>query len=114
MSDHDPTACTDSNCKVLACKLAAWRCGGGLNVAASAMPSRFRAGNPQRANPVWERGIVTERRPDGSVMPMLHAETLNAIPVKAYGENRRNYDEQRRRLRTDPTVLSNERAAQGA
>lgn len=114
MSDHDPTACTDGNCRVLACKLVAWRTGGGLNVAASAMPSRFKAGNPQRANPVWERGIVTERRCDGSVMPMLHAETLNPIPVKAYGEGRRGYDEQRRRLRTDPNVLARERTAQGA
>lgn len=113
MTDHDPTACTDGNCKVLACKLVAWR-NGGMNLAASATPSRYRVGNPQRANPVWERGIVTERRCDGSVMPMLNAETLDPIPIKAYGEGRRGFDEQRRRLRTDPNVLSAERNAQGA
>lgn len=81
-------------------KLRYWR-EHGLNVAPSALPSRTPGAAPATPDPAWERGIVTETRPDGSVMPMLN-DHLEPIPIKAYGENRRHYEGIRKRQLSGP------------
>lgn len=100
-ADHqgcDPDVC-------LAAKLRYWRAEGGLQVAPSATPSRFKAGRPERANPVWERGTVSEARPGGTRMPYLD-EKLNPIRVKQFGERRHEYESRIKRLKTDPNVFA--------
>lgn len=70
----------------------------GVAVAPSATPSRFHHGRRRKVEaPSWEKGIVTETRPDGSKMPMLD-ESLRPIHVKQYAEKRTEYDATRRRL----------------
>jgi hypothetical protein len=65
------------------------------------MPSRMNSVPPPTANPAWERGIVTEKRPDGSVMPILN-KNMKPLRVKEYSENRRAIDAQLRKVK-NPT-----------
>jgi hypothetical protein len=64
----------------------------GLMVAPSAMPSRMNTKPPPTANPAWERGIVTQKRPDGSEMPVFRPNSREPLRVKEYGEHRRTVD----------------------
>ena len=75
----------------------------GVAVTPSSMPSRFQHGKIRKPEPPsWEKGIVTETRPDGSRMPMLD-EHLRPIHVKQYAERKHEFDAERRRLATAPT-----------
>ena len=73
----------------------------GVSVAPSALPSQMNSVAPPTANPAWERGIVTESRPDGSRMPILDA-SLKPIRVKEYAQRRREIDA-KVRLAKNPT-----------
>jgi hypothetical protein len=56
--------------------------------------------------PSWENGIVTDRRPDGSRMPVLAPGTLRPLGVHEQASMRHRIDEGLRRLHNDPQVLS--------
>lgn len=71
----------------------------GVSVAPSATPSRMNTLPPRKADPAWERGIISERRPDGSRMPILRPGTTTPLRVKEYGERRREIDESIRRTK---------------
>lgn len=74
-----------------------------------ATPSRMNTVPPARSQfNGWERGIVTDRRPDGSEMPLLNAKG-HPVGVKTYAENRHQIDEARRRVAHDPSVLTRKR-----
>jgi hypothetical protein len=60
-------------------------------------PGRFIS----ETNCSWEAGIAGESRPGGTFMPYLGAEG-HPIPIKEFGENRRKYEEARRRLAQSP------------
>lgn len=75
----------------------------GIQLSPAATPNRrLLRPDPGVAKPKlsWEAGVVTERRVDGSQMPVLEPGTRHPIGVKQYGENRRAFDEQRKRLKT--------------
>jgi hypothetical protein len=63
----------------------------GVTVAPSALPSQMNSVPPRTANPAWERGIVTEKRPGGHVVPVLDSR-LKPIRVKQYAQKRREID----------------------
>ena len=82
-------------------------------VAPSATPNRAasrtrRFRRPQA--PSWERATMGETRADGSRMPYLGSDG-KPIPIKAWGEGRRGYEQQVKRLKSDPNVFAAERAA---
>jgi hypothetical protein len=52
-----------------------------------------------KPNPAWERGIKGEHRPDGSFMPYLNGD-MDPIRMKDWGENRRVYEAELAKLRT--------------
>lgn len=64
----------------------------GVAVAPSAMPSRMNSVPPPKANPVWEKQIITDRRPDGSQMPIFAPGTRRPLRIKEYGQKRREID----------------------
>lgn len=74
-------------------------------IAPSAMPSRMNHNPPPKANPVWERGIVTDKRPGGFEMPLLRPGTTEPLRVKEHSEKRRDIDAQLRNLKTRSTPL---------
>lgn len=87
----------------LAEKLRYWRSEGSLMLDPKATPSRTpNKAPPAKAQPNWEAGIVTEKRPGGTEMPMIDAQTLNPIRVKAYSERRSHYEAERRKLHNAP------------
>lgn len=56
--------------------------------------------------PVWEKGKVYEERPGGFRVPMVHASSPSQpVTVKQYQNNRHGYDEQRKRLKSDPNIF---------
>jgi hypothetical protein len=57
---------------------------------------------PPKANPAWERGIVTETRPGGYRVPVL-GENMKPIRVKEYGQRRREIESRLRQLKNPPT-----------
>lgn len=72
-----------------------------VSVSPSATPTRNVGPPPPPGEDTsnnWEKGIKTETRPDGSVMPWISSETLQPIPIKKYTENRRAYDQARERV----------------
>lgn len=72
-------------------------------VAPSATPSRYRHGKLRKpAQPSWEKGIPTEKRPGGFEMPYLR-EDGSKIRVKEYGERRREIESIRDRQRHAPS-----------
>lgn len=73
----------------------------GVMAAPSATPSRMNDVAPPKANPAWERGIVTESRPGGYRVPVLDA-NFKPIRVKQYAQNRRKIEEGLRRIK-NPT-----------
>jgi len=82
-----------------------------IHVSNEAIPNRLnnqRRVPPRTADPAWERGYVTERRPGGTVMPMLVPGTTRPMRVKQYAEGRQGFEEQRRRLRSDHTIFTKE------
>lgn len=54
-----------------------------------------------KADPAWERGIVTDKRPGGFEMPLLDSE-FNPVRLKHYAENRHKIEARREQLRSDP------------
>jgi hypothetical protein len=64
-----------------------------VNLAPSATPSRnlgkqvFPQGTRYNA---WERGVVSEPRPDGSRMPLVNKD-LSYVSTKQYAENSRHF-----------------------
>jgi hypothetical protein len=54
-----------------------------------------------KADPAWERGVVTDKRPGGFEMPLLDSE-LNPVRMKHYAENRHKIEARREQLRNDP------------
>lgn len=74
-------------------------------VAPSAMPSRMNSIPPPTAKPVWERGVVTDKRPDGSEMPVFSPGTREPLRVHEYSEKRRFVEERRRLLKTSERPL---------
>lgn len=76
-----------------------------LMVAPSAMPTRMNDKPPPRANPAWERGVVTQQRPDGSRMPLLRPGTLEPMRVKEHSERARDIKAQLKNLHTRETLL---------
>lgn len=102
--------CTDADCEAhYACRLRAK----GIAVAPSATPNRT-ANRPRPFRkpvaPSWERGAVTEARVDGSRMPYLGSDG-RPIRVKAWGENRRQFEGRVKQLKSDPTVFSTSQSA---
>lgn len=80
----------------------------GVQVSASAMPSRHnRKATPTEA-PSWEKGVAGERRPDGSFMPYVGADRQ---PIGVYEQAHRRHEltEQVSRLKADPTIFEKER-----
>lgn len=77
----------------------------GVSVKPSAMPSRMNAKPPRKADPAWERGIVSETRVDGSRMPLLAPGTRHPLRVHEYAQKRRDIDAQVRNLKTRPEAL---------
>lgn len=77
------------------CAPCRWRT---VSVSPSAMPTRHNHKAPRKPDPAWERGIVTERRPDGSEMPYLDGKG-NPIHVKQFAENRASYEAQIKALK---------------
>jgi hypothetical protein len=53
---------------------------------------------PPKADPAWERGIVTETRPGGYRVPVL-GENMKPIRVKEYYGNKRKIDARLRQLK---------------
>lgn len=56
------------------------------------MPTRMNSIPPAKHNPAWEKGIITDKRPDGSEMPILEPGTSTPLHVKQYYENKRTID----------------------
>lgn len=68
-----------------------------LSIAPSATPSRMNTNPPPKANPVWERTIPTQERPDGSRMPFLSPTTGKPMRIREFNENKAKVREARRR-----------------
>lgn len=105
--------CTVDGCtRCFACRLRAK----GVAVSPSATPNRT-ANRRQPMRPLeapsWEKGTVGEKRPDGSVMPYLGSDGT-PIPVKSWADNRAGFEQQVKRLKSDPHVFKNERAKASA
>lgn len=99
------SVCTTPECTShFACVLRAK----GVQLAPSATPNRSAArkyvARPMR-EPSWEKGIVTETRPDGSRMPILAPGTTRPLGVAEYASQRHRVDEGIRRLHSDPDVF---------
>lgn len=75
----------------------------GVQVSPAATPSRTRQLKKPTDPPSWEAGIVTDKRPDGSQMPLLTSGG-DVMRVKEYGENRRSIDAQVKALKTPATT----------
>ena len=73
----------------------------GVMAAPSATPDRMNGNPPPMANPAWERGIVTETRPGGHVVPVLNA-NMKPLRVKEYSQHRRAIDSRLRQIK-NPT-----------
>lgn len=70
-----------------------------LLIAPSAMPTRMNNVPPPKANPVWERQIITDKRPDGSEMPIFRPGTTTPLRIKEYSERKREIDSGLKRLK---------------
>lgn len=76
-------------------------CGGNLQRDYSAVyysneatPTRFhdrKQKPPKVSEPSWEKGVVTDKRPGGTEMPLLNPDH-SPVHVKQYAENRRAID----------------------
>ncbi len=80
-------------------------------VAPSATPTRTANRRQPFRRPVapsWEKGTVSEARPGGTRMPYLDAKGA-PIATKAWGENRRGFEQQVKRLKNDPNVFAADR-----
>jgi hypothetical protein len=74
-------------------------------VAPSAMPSRYHHGALRKPKqPSWERGIATESRPGGAVMPYIN-EKGDKVRVKEFGQRRHEIAAIRDRQRNAPRPL---------
>lgn len=77
-----------------------------VGVAPSAMPTRMNKVPPPKANPVWEKQIITDKRCDGSEMPIFERGTNQPLHVKQYTEDRRYYDEGLKRVKSDEPIFT--------
>ena len=60
--------------------------------------------------PVWEGTKVTEKRPGGFEIPLVHADNpSNPVTAKQMQNRRGHYERQLDRLKNDPTVFRDER-----
>jgi hypothetical protein len=76
------------------------------NIAPSATPSRMNSVPPPKANPAWERGVVTQKRPGGTEMPVFRpGSTSSYLRVKEAGERRREIDRTLKDYATRTTPL---------
>lgn len=89
MTVHDP----DCGCDTYGCQIRRK----GVDFSANATQTR-RARRPWRpkVEASWEKGVAGETRADGSRMPYLDG-TGRPIPIKEFGERRRELTEIRRR-----------------
>lgn len=80
----------------------------GLHFSATATPTaRASSAPPRTPDPAWERGIVGERRPDGSFMPVLRPGSVGTpLRVHEHSSIRGQVDEGIKRLKTDPHVFT--------
>lgn len=81
----------------------------GVQVSPAATPSRVAVRvQPHRpiVEPSWEKGIVGERRVDGSFMPVLAPGTTRPLGVHERAGNRTKVEEGIKRLKSDPDVFS--------
>lgn len=103
--------CHEEDCtQHLGCRLRAK----GMQLSPKATPTKTRRHKYRPpSQPSWEAGVAGERRPDGSFMPYLDADR-NEMGVKEYAERRRDVDAAVGRLKSDPTVFSNESTSTSA
>lgn len=81
----------------------------GVQVSPKATPSRVRnRTQPVRpmAEPSWEKGIVGERRIDGSFMPVLVPGSDRPMGVHEQAGQRSTVETGLRRLKSDPHVFT--------
>lgn len=99
------SVCADPACTIhYACALRAK----GVQVSPKATPNRVTARKPvvrPMVDPSWEKGIVSEPRPDGSRMPILAPGTTRPLGVAEYASQRQSVDAGLRRLHSDPDVF---------
>ena len=69
---------------------------------AAATPSVKNKVPPSKANPVWEKGIAGEHRPDGSFVPYVHNDG-SRIGVKEFADNRIKYERNIRKNKNQST-----------
>lgn len=69
------------------------------------MPTRHNHVPPRKQDPAWERGRVTDRRPDGSEMPIFSPGTRDTLGVHEYSEKRRQVDAVLKDYKTRETPL---------
>ena len=70
---------------------------GGLQISPAATPNRRNTVAPRAADPAWERGIITDPRPNGTRMPVLDGKTLEPIGVHEAQSRRHEINEHLRR-----------------
>lgn len=65
----------------------------GVRLSSKATPT-MRNNVPPRTTPEpsWEAGIAVDRRPGGTVMPIMDTAASRVIPLKEYGERRHEID----------------------
>lgn len=68
-----------------------------VGVTPSSMPTRMNTIPPAKPNPAWEKGIITDKRRDGTEMPIFEPGTRSPLHVKQYYENKRTIDANIRR-----------------
>lgn len=77
----------------LACKLTR------IQWSPSCHPSTRNTIPPRASNNAWERGVVTQDRPGGTVMPVLDKNNLDPIPIKDLSHRRHEIESGLRELR---------------
>jgi len=92
MSVCDVPGCTEH----YGCRLRAK----GLMVSSSASPTMRNNVAPRTSpDPSWERGIAVDRRPGGTVMPLMDTGATRYIRQKEAGERRHEIDSALRRVK---------------
>ena len=70
----------------------------------SCHPSTRNTIAPRTPNNSWEKGIVTQDRPGGTVMPVLESHNLEPIPIKDLGHRRHEIKDGLHKLRNAPSI----------
>lgn len=72
----------------------------GLMLSSSASPTMRNNVRPRKTpDPSWEAGIAVDRRPGGTVMPLMDAGATRYIRTKEAGERRHEIDSALRRAK---------------